>query len=323
MTKEDLKIVFFGTPDFAVESLRAIVDNGFNVVAVVTATDKVAGRGHKVLCSPVKTFAMSRDIPVLQPEKLKDGEFIDALRSLEADLFVVIAFRMLPEAVWQMPPLGTFNLHASLLPKYRGAAPINRAVMNGETKTGVTTFFLSHEIDTGDIIDREEVEISDEDDAGSVHDRLMKVGAELTLKTINGIVDGNLATVSQSKMISEGMESCEAPKIFKDTCHIDWSWPALRIHNHVRGLSPYPGAWSELRSTTSAPTEFKIFKTKLTDTACGEGIPGRVIIEKNRMFVCCGDNRLEILELQAAGKKRMSADAYLRGSRLVNPYFEK
>ncbi len=320
MKKEDLKIVFFGTPEFAVESLKAIVDNGYNVAAVVTATDKVAGRGHKVLCSAVKNFAVERGLRVLQPEKLKDETFVNELRAINADLFVVIAFRMLPEVVWTMPRLGTFNLHASLLPKYRGAAPINWAVINGETETGVTTFFLQHEIDTGDIIDRVKIDILPEDNVGDVYDRLMALGAELTLKTIDGIVAGTLKTTSQAELIETGTQTCPAPKIFKETGHIDWTNPVEKIHNLVRGLSPYPCAWSTIHSATTPPTEIKIFKTVVTDIP-SVGQPGAVEIDGNRMFVNTGTTKLELLELQAAGKKRMTVDAYLRGARLTDPYF--
>lgn len=322
MNKNKLKIVFFGTPDFAVTSLKAILDAGFDVAAVVTATDKVAGRGHKLQSPAVKNFAVERGLPVLQPEKLKDEAFIEKLREINADLFIVIAFRMLPEVVWTMPPLGTFNLHASLLPKYRGAAPINHAIINGETKTGVTTFFLQHEIDTGDIIDRVEVEIKPDDNVGTLHDKLMNLGAELTVKTIRDIEKGNLVTTPQSEIIEKGIESCPAPKIFKSTGNIDWSSQANKIHNLIRGLSPYPGAWSVLKSDVSAPAEVKIFESALTERPSNQ-IPGTIVIESNRMFVCTGDYLLEIKELQPAGKRRMDVESYLRGARLLNPKFER
>ena len=316
MNKDKIKIVFFGTPDFAVASLNAIVEKGYKVAAVVTATDKIAGRGHKLLCSAVKTYALEKNIPVLQPEKLKSEEFITQLRKIDADLFVVIAFRMLPEVVWSMPRLGTFNLHASLLPKYRGAAPINRAVMAGETKTGVTTFFLQHEIDTGDIIDRVEIDITPDDNAGSVHDKLMALGAELTVKTIDDICAGTLKTVPQEQLIEQGTQSCPAPKIFKETGNIDWQDCSKNVHNLVRGLSPYPGAWTTLKSETSKPIEIKIFKTGLTDRK-PQGDAGVVLIENDRMYINCGDFQIEVLELQPAGKKRMDAASYMRGARLV------
>ncbi|MDE6693905.1 MAG: methionyl-tRNA formyltransferase, partial [Muribaculaceae bacterium] len=236
MNKEDLKIVFLGTPDFAVESLARLHDNGYNIVGVVTMPDKPAGRGHKMFESPVKLYAKEHGLNVMQPEKLKDPEFVESLRALNADLFIVIAFRMLPEVVWGMPRLGTFNLHASLLPRYRGAAPINWAVINGDTETGVTTFFLKHEIDTGDIIRQEKIAILPEDNVGDVHDKLMHLGAELTLDTVEHIIADDLQPIPQDSLIG-GDEPIPAPKIFKDTCRIDWNKSAKEIHNLVRGLS--------------------------------------------------------------------------------------
>lgn len=315
MTKEDLKIVFFGTPDFAVESLRHIHEAGYNVVAAVTAPDKPAGRGKHLSQPAVKEYAVSAGIPVLQPVKLKDPDFIGQLRSYDAQLFIVIAFRMLPEAVWTMPPLGTFNLHASLLPKYRGAAPINWAVINGETETGVTTFFLKHEIDTGDIIARQSIRIAPDDDAGSIHDRLMELGADLTLDTINHIVTGDLTTTPQDSI--SDIEPTPAPKIFKDTCHIDWNRPAADIHNMVRGLSPYPTAWGELHGDDADQGALKIFRTAVTDAQATE--PGKITVaDGGRMFVDCADTRLEILSLQAPGKRRMDTADFLRGCRYTS-----
>lgn len=315
MEKSDLKIVFFGTPDFAVESLRGIIEAGFNVVAVVTAPDKPAGRGRSLQQSAVKQYALSVGLPVLQPVKLKDEEFIAELQELNADLFVVIAFRMLPEVVWMMPPLGTFNLHASLLPRYRGAAPINWAVINGETQTGVTTFFLKHEIDTGDIIDACPIEIGPDEDCGSVHDRLMVLGAELTVKTVNSIVEGNLKVIPQEEV--PGVEPCPAPKIFKDTCKIDWSQPAAKVHNLVRGLSPYPAAWSTLFSGDAEQGSFKVLVTRITNTPASH--PGLVRVDSSAgsMMVDCQDYQLEILSLQAPGKRRMTTAEFLRGCRLT------
>ena len=313
MNKSDLRIVFFGTPDFAVESLRRLLDGGYNVVAVVTAPDKPAGRGRSIQMSDVKKFALEAGLPVLQPVKLKDPEFIEQLRSFDAQLFIVIAFRMLPEAVWQMPPLGTFNLHASLLPRYRGAAPINWAVINGDTETGVTTFFLQHEIDTGDIIKRESIAIGPDEDAGSVHDRLMMLGADLTLDTVGHIIAGNLQTTPQTDV--EGETVTHAPKIFKDTCRIDWTRPAAEVHNLVRGLSPYPTAWSTLYAGDTEQGTLKIFTTRLTDRQATR--PGLITIEPDgRMFVDCADRALEILSLQAPGKRRMPTADFLRGCRL-------
>lgn len=316
MTKQDLKIVFLGTPDFAVESLRQIVDNGFNVVGVVTMPDKPAGRGHKMYQSPVKLFALEHGLHLMQPVRLKDQEFVDELRSLDADLFIVIAFRMLPEVVWTMPRLGTFNLHASLLPRYRGAAPINWAVINGDTETGVTTFFLKHEIDTGDIIAQEKVEILPSDNVGDVHDRLMALGAKLTLRTINDIIDGTLSTVSQDRLIGD-TEPTPAPKIFKETCRIDWSKDAVSIHNLVRGLSPYPAAWSTLMDGTNELGAVKIFETALTGKQ-STSPAGTVAIEGNVMTVATGTVDIEILSLQAPGKRRMPTQDFLRGAHFTD-----
>ena len=308
MNKKDLKIVFFGTPEFAVESLDALLTDGFNVVGVVTMPDKAAGRGHKLYQSDVKRYALEHDLFLLQPEKLKSEEFLTALRSLDADLFIVIAFRMLPREVWQMPRLGTFNLHASLLPKYRGAAPINRAVMNGDTETGVTTFFLKHEIDTGDMIMQRKIDILPEDNVGDVHDRLMHLGAEMVVETVNAIVDGTLTTTPQP----EG-EFTPAPKIFKEDCRIDWDRSAAEIHNHVRGLSPYPAAWTVIVEAGGRPLESKIFETQLTEDPVGDTPTGTLKKEGKRLFAACSDRWIEIVSLQPAGKKRMTADAFLLG----------
>jgi len=312
MTKQDLKIVFLGTPDFAVESLRQIVDNDFNVVGVVTMPDKPAGRGHKMYQSPVKLFALEHGLHLMQPVKLKAPEFVDELRSLNADLFVVIAFRMLPEIVWSMPRLGTFNLHASLLPRYRGAAPINWAVINGDTETGVTTFFLKHEIDTGDIIAQEKVEILPSDNVGDVHDRLMALGAKLTLRTINDIIDGTLSPIPQEQLIGD-TEPTPAPKIFKETCRIDWSKEAKDIHNLVRGLSPYPAAWSTLRDGDNELGAVKIFETRPTGRPSANPV-GTVIAEGDTLTVATGSDDIEILSLQAPGKRRMATPDFLRGA---------
>lgn len=308
MEKKDLKIVFFGTPEFAVESLDALIESGFNVAAVVTMPDKAAGRGHKLYQSDVKRYAVEKGLPVLQPEKLKSNDFLESLQEIGADLFIVIAFRMLPREVWQMPRLGTFNLHASLLPKYRGAAPINRAVMNGDTETGVTTFFLKHEIDTGDMIMQRKVEIRPEDNVGDVHDKLMHLGAEMVVETVNAIINGTLTTTPQP----EG-EFTPAPKIFKEDCRIDWNMSCEFIHNQVRGLSPYPGAWTVIVEENGRPLECKIFETKLTDKERGEQTTGMISKEDKRMTVSTADGMLEIISLQPAGKKRMDAAAFLLG----------
>ena len=320
MTKENLRIVFLGTPDFAVESLEAILANGYNVVGVVTMPDKPAGRGHKMYQSPVKLCAMSHGIEVLQPVRLKDPEFVDRLRALEADLFIVIAFRMLPEVVWTMPRLGTFNLHASLLPRYRGAAPINRAVMNGDTETGVTTFFLKHEIDTGDIISQERVEILPTDNVGDVHDRLLHLGAKLTVKTIDDIIAGTLRPIPQDQLIGD-TEPTPAPKIFKEDCEICWNSPAETIHNHVRGLSPYPAAWSTLISDDTEQGAVKIFETAILHDMAPLA-PGEIAIQGDTLIVGTATAPVSILSLQAPGKRRVTTAEYLRGARLVTPRFK-
>lgn len=308
MDKKNLKIVFFGTPEFAVESLDALVRNDFNIVGVVTMPDKVAGRGHNLYQSDVKRYAVEHGLTLLQPERLKATDFLDSLRSLEADLFIVIAFRMLPREVWQMPRLGTFNLHASLLPKYRGAAPINRAVMNGDTETGVTTFFLKHEIDTGDMIMQRKIDILPEDNVGDVHDRLMHLGSEMAVETVYSIIDGTLTTTPQP----EG-EFTPAPKIFKDDCRIDWNRTCTEVHNHIRGLSPYPAAWSVVTEESGRPLECKIFESRTTDIDCSSENCGKIRKDGKRLFAACGDRWLEILSIQPAGKKRMAAEAFLLG----------
>lgn len=316
MNRQKLRIVFLGTPDFAVESLDRIYSAGYDIAAVVTMPDKPAGRGHKLLQSPVKQWAVAHDIKVLQPVSLKDPAFVEELRSLDANLFVVIAFRMLPEVVWRMPSLGTFNLHASLLPRYRGAAPINHAVMNGDSKTGVTTFFLKHEIDTGDIIAQRSIDITPDEDAGSVHDRLMHLGAKLTLETLQSITDGTLRTISQDDMLTAGEEPTPAPKIFRETCEINWNRPASQIHNHVRGLAPYPAAWTRITLPgQSTPTEMKVLKVSVADGFNLE--PGETAIDHGRLIVGCGNSSaIEILLLKAEGKRAMPAADFLRGLHL-------
>lgn len=320
MTKEDLRIVFLGTPDFAVESLDRLVKGDYKVVGVVTMPDKPAGRGHKMLQSAVKQYAVAHGLYLMQPVRLKDPEFLEELAALRADLFIVIAFRMLPREVWQMPRLGTFNLHASLLPRYRGAAPINRAVMNGETETGVTTFMLKHEIDTGDILRQERIAIGPDDCVGDVHDRLMALGADLTLDTVDRIIAGDLSPLPQDAMLTDGEEPTPAPKIFAEDMEIRWDRPSREIHNLVRGLSPYPAARAALEVTPGHTEAVKIYRTALTGAPAAD-VPGTVYISGGKMTVDTEDERLEILELQAAGKKRMPVADYLRGARLVDPRF--
>ena len=313
MDKKDIRIVYMGTPDFAVESLRALVEGGYNVVAVVTMPDKPAGRGHQLQYSAVKQYALSAGLPILQPERLKDENFLAELKSYSADLQIVVAFRMLPEVVWNMPRLGTFNLHASLLPQYRGAAPINWAVMNGDTETGATTFMLQHEIDTGNIILQERIAIADDENVGSVHDRLMYMGAQLVTRTVDTIIeaenrDVELPTIPQDN----SLELRPAPKIFKDTCAIDFSRNAEQVRNHIRGLSPYPAAWiSEMPANhplAEALHGAKVYKAAVTQHA----------EQKGHIIVPCADGYIDLLELQLPGKKRMDAAALLNGIRVNN-----
>ncbi len=320
MNKDDLRIVFLGTPEFAVNSLDTLVTNGFNIVGVVTMPDKPAGRGHKLLQSAVKQYAIEHDLHLMQPVSLKDEIFVNELRSLNADLFIVIAFRMLPMVVWQMPRLGTFNLHASLLPRYRGAAPINRAVMNGDTETGVTTFMLRHEIDTGDILGQERIEIGPDECVGSVHDRLMHIGARLTLQTVNDIIAGTLKPIPQDELL-RGEEPTPAPKIFREDCRIDWTRPAREVHNHIRGLSPYPAAWTMMSISGGEPAMTKILETRIHPEYTS-GQPGRVIVTGNEMIVECGDCAVTIERLQPAGKRPMCTGEYLRGQSSSNSVFE-
>lgn len=312
--KQSLRIVFFGTPDFAVESLKRLVEGGYNIVGVVTMPDKEAGRGHKLFQSPVKLYAKEKGITLLQPERLKSEDFVNSLRALKADLQIVIAFRMLPEVVWNMPPMGTFNLHASLLPKYRGAAPINWAVMNGEKETGVTTFFLKHEIDTGDIIQQERIPISITDNVEVVHDKLMILGAQMVIETVDAILDGEVKPIPQEKLANRGIAPTPAPKIFKDTCKIDFSKAIMEVYNHIRGLSPYPAAWTELNDADGTAHQIKIYETGLPSYELLQGDKG-VRIEGQKMHIYCNDGRIEILTLQQAGKRKMTAAEFLRGFR--------
>ncbi|AWW31919.1 methionyl-tRNA formyltransferase [Echinicola strongylocentroti] len=304
---KDLRIIYMGTPDFAVPSLEILVENGWNVVAVITAPDKPKGRGQKLIPSPVKEAATNHNIPVLQPTNLKSPAFLEELAGYKADIQVVVAFRMLPEAVWDMPPRGTFNLHASLLPNYRGAAPINWAIINGEEETGVTTFFLKHEIDTGSIIFQEKETILPEDNIGTLYEKLMKRGAKLVLKTIEEIDNGEVDTFVQD----ETKALHHAPKIFKETGEIDWSKSARSIHNLVRGLSPYPAAW-----TTIQDKNCKIYTTAIVDGLKGKS-PGEFSSDnKSHLHFQTGDGAIAIKELQMQGKKRMNIEDFLRGNKL-------
>ena len=318
--KKNLRIVYMGTPDFAVEALRCLVEGGYNVVGVITMPDKPAGRGHKLQFSPVKQYALEHNLPLLQPEKLKDEAFVEALRAWKADLQIVVAFRMLPEVVWNMPRLGTFNLHASLLPQYRGAAPINWAVINGETETGITTFFLKHEIDTGEIIDQVRVPIADTDNVEIVYDKLMHLGGDLVVKTVDAILEGNVKTVPQEQLAA-ATELRPAPKIFKETCRIDWQAGVKKVYDFVRGLSPYPAAWTELHQGDAAPLALKIFETEKVFVAHNLK-PGSIVTDKKTYFqIASTDGFVKVLSLQLAGKKRMEVADFLRGYRHVEDSF--
>ena len=321
MDKKDIRIVYMGTPDFAVPTLDALVQGGYNVVGVITMPDKPAGRGHKVQYSPVKEYALAHDLPLLQPEKLKDEAFLDQLRQWKADLQIVVAFRMLPEVVWAMPRLGTFNLHAALLPQYRGAAPINWAVINGETETGATTFFLSHEIDTGRIILKRKMPIGPDENVGSVHDRLMEMGKGLVTETVDLLIEAEgdiskIETIEQESLYNDIRELKPAPKIFKETCAIDWSDTARNIFNKVRGLSPYPAAWTELKAAngdTISPV--KIYKVSIVEEGKdnGNNIGHLVTDSKTHIHINCSDGIIALEELQLPGKKRMDVKSLLNG----------
>lgn len=321
MDKKDLRIIFMGTPEFAVESLRTLVETGYNVVAVVTQPDKPVGRHQdRLQPSAVKEYALSKGLPVLQPVKMKDPAFVETLRSYNADLQVVVAFRMLPEVVWAMPRYGTFNVHAALLPQYRGAAPINWVVINGETMTGVTTFFLDKDIDTGRIILQKEFPIPDNADVEYVYDGLMKLGAEAAKETIDRLIAGNGHIESKAQEVDSDTELRPAPKIFKETCKIDWSKNGKSVYDFVRGLSPYPGAWSDMKATDgNKDYTVKIFKTAKTDRP-SNGKPGTIVVKKNGLFVNTADNLLEITLLQLSGKKRMETSAFLNGFHDIENY---
>ena len=336
MKKSDLRIVFMGTPEFAVETLRALVENEYNVVAVVTQPDKPVGRHGSVLQpSQVKQYALEHGLPVLQPEKMKDPGFVESLRSYRANLQVVVAFRMLPEVVWAMPEYGTFNVHAALLPQYRGAAPINWAVINGETETGVTTFFLDHDIDTGRIIMKKTFLIPDDADVEYVYDGLMHLGAQLCLETLEAIVaaDGHPETVAQEEVCGgktatnstpDIAQLKAAPKIFKETCEINWTKTAKQVYDFVRGLSPVPGAWTTLVGPDGKETVLKIYKTRKTGMVHGSGFmvqdAGKLMAKDKLLYVACADEWLELLEVQLAGKKRMAVRDFLNGMKALETY---
>ncbi len=319
MKKEDLRIVYMGTPEFAVESLKCLVEGGYNIVGVITMPDKPMGRHQDVLqASPVKQYALEHNLHILQPVSLKDETFLDELRALRADLQIVVAFRMLPEAVWNMPRLGTFNLHASLLPQYRGAAPINWAVINGDTETGITTFFLKHEIDTGEVIQQVRIPIADTDNVGIVHDKLMMLGGRLVTETVDRILDGTVTSIPQEDMAVYSPLR-PAPKIFKETCRIDWNGKSLKqIYDFIRGLSPYPAAWSEMQEFAGKTYTLKIFETAKEECTPSEPIGTVVSDGKNYMKVAVREGYLHLKELQLTGKKRMKTEDFLHGFRISN-----
>jgi len=309
MTDRLPRIVFFGTPEFAVASLRALHTSGFTIAAVITAPDKPAGRGRNISSSPVKEYALKHNMTLLQPERLRDEDFLKALRELQADIFVVVAFRMLPQEVWTIPPLGTFNLHASLLPQYRGAAPINHAIINGETETGVTTFLIDKDIDTGQILLSKSTEILPEDNAGSLHDRLMEMGAALVTETAEKLYSRELKPVPQEK--SSGKTLHAAPRLFAPDMIIDWRQPAVRVHNRIRGLSPYPGAVATLRREGRV-MRLKIFESMVRSDIIA--IPGTIITpDRSTFIISCSAGALEILSVQPEGRRRMAASEFLRG----------
>ena len=311
MEKKDLRIVYFGTPDFAVESLRRLVEGGYQVVGVVTTPDKPVDRHkNKLQPSPVKTYALEKGLPLLQPEKLKDEAFIEQLRQLRPDLQIVVAFRMLPEVVWGWPRYGTFNLHGSLLPQYRGAAPINWAIINGEKETGITTFFLEKDIDTGEIIYQTKINIGENDNFETIHDRLMLLGGDLVLKTVDAVLDGTISSVPQPSLSPEEMKP--APKIFRETCRINWALPLNRVHDHIRGLSPVPAAWT-LLNADNCELSMKIFESS-QEPAQHHLKTGTLITDgQSYLKVAVDGGFLAIHQLQIAGKKRMMVADFLRG----------
>ena len=345
LNKKEFKIVFMGTPDFAVESLRALTDGGYSVVGVVTTPDKPAGRhGNIMQPSAVKSYALTQGLPVLQPEKLKDECFLEVLRSLKADLQVVVAFRMLPEVVWNMPRYGTFNLHASLLPQYRGAAPINWAIINGDIETGVTTFFLTNGMDTGHIILQKKWPIAETDDAADIHDALMMLGATTVIETVDRILvnDGDIETIPQELFFSQSdnsqsinevvvqsqqTTSCNhlrpAPKIFNETCRVDWRQPVAIVYNFIRGLSPYPGAWTEIINSSEESAVLKLFTSEKTYEK-HDLPPGAIRTDgKQYLEIAATDGFIRILSLQSAGKKRMKIKDYLNGTKVASDWMFK
>lgn len=323
MEKKDLRIIFMGTPEFAVETLRALVEGGYNVVAVVTQPDKPVGRHQDTLQAPaVKQYAVSKGLPVLQPVKMKDPLFIDELSKFNADLQVVVAFRMLPEIVWNMPKYGTFNVHAALLPQYRGAAPINWAIINGEKRTGVTTFFLDHDIDTGRIIMQEPFDINEDFNAEDVYNGLMHLGADIAIKTVDKIIEGNgyVDSMPQEEMLIADDEINVAPKIFKETCIVNWNQTVNRVYDFIRGLAPYPGAWTNMIDQNGNSTVLKIFKSTKTMIPCNGKKEGTIMVFNGKLLVATKNAWLQLDEIQLSGKKRMDAKVFLNGFRNIESY---
>ena len=315
-----LRIIFMGTPEFAVESLDILVKNNYNIVGVITVPDKPAGRGQELNESAVKKYALEKGLTILQPEKLKEENFLNQLRELKADLQIVVAFRMLPEVVWNMPRLGTVNLHGSLLPQYRGAAPINWAVINGEKETGVSTFLLQQEIDTGKIIFREKTPIGENETAGEIHDRLMIIGANLILKTVKAIEENNYPQIDQAELIAKGEKEKHAPKIFKEDCKIDWNKNVEKVHNFIRGLSPYPAAFSSFVAPDEKTYSVKLFKTEVEDCAHIYSIGSIITDSKCHLKIAVKNGFILVNELQLAGKKKMATTEFLRGFPMNNDW---
>ncbi|NLI36013.1 MAG: methionyl-tRNA formyltransferase [Bacteroidales bacterium] len=319
---KSLRIVYMGTPEFAVEALQRLVEGGYNVVGVITTPDKPVGRGHHVQYSAIKEYALSKNLPLLQPDRLKEESFLESLRAWKADLQIVVAFRMLPEVVWNMPKYGTFNLHASLLPQYRGAAPINWAIINGDTETGITTFFLDKEIDTGQIIQQVKIPIKETDDVGIIHDKLMMLGGDLVIETVNNIINKTIKPIPQEEIKIEG-KLRPAPKIFKETCRIDWTQSTEHIYNLIRGLSPYPAAWSELYSPNGEKNILKIYESKKAIEKNPSERAGTIETDGKHYFrIATGDGCIDILQLQLPGRKKMTVEEFLRGHNIMNYLFQ-
>ena len=316
-----LRILFMGTPEFAVAGLKALIRDEQHVIGVVTSPDKPAGRGRKIRTSPVKDYALSQNIPILQPEKLKSPAFLEELQDLKPDLMVVVAFRMLPDQVWQLPPFGTINLHASLLPQYRGAAPINRVLMNGETETGLTTFFIEKEIDTGKIIFQEKVSIDPDEDAGSLHDKMMHTGAALLLRTVRSIAEGNPPLIDQAALVRKQGQLKTAPKIFTEDCRIDWDQETGVVYNHIRGLAPYPAAWTILKNQSGEEKILKIYAAE-KEILPVNVTPGTILSDdQNTLEIACRNGIIRLTRIQLEGKKKMDTPEFLRGMKDVSGLF--